>query len=57
MLECVPEIMTFRECCNLLKVGKNTLLNLLHSGEIGAFRIGKRWKIPKNAVIDYIKYL
>ena len=56
MLECVPEIMTFRECCNLLKVGKNTLLNLLHSGEIGAFRIGKRWKIPKNAVIDYIKY-
>ena len=56
MLECVPEIMTFSECRNLLKVGKNTLLNLLHSGEIGAFRIGKRWKIPKNVVIDYIKY-
>ena len=56
MLECVPEVMTFRECRSLLRVGKNTLLNLLHSGEIDAFRIGKRWKIPKNAVIDYIKY-
>ena len=57
MLERVPEIMTFNECRCLLKIGKNTLLDLLHSGEIGAFRIGNRWKIPKNAVIEYIKYL
>ena len=57
MLECVPEILTFKECRSLLKVGKNTLLNLLHSGEIGAFRIGNRWKIPKNSVLEYIKYL
>ena len=54
MLECVPEIMTFNECKCLLKIGKNTLLNLLHNGAIGAFRIGNRWKIPKKAVIDYI---
>ena len=57
MLERVPEIMTFNECRCLLKIGKNTLLALLRSGEIGAFRIGNRWKIPKNAVIEYIKYL
>ena len=36
MLECVPEIMTFNECKCLLKIGKNTLLNLLHNGDIGA---------------------
>ena len=57
MLERVPEIMTFNECRSLLKIGKNTLLNLLHNGDIGAFRIGNRWKIPKKAVVDYIKYL
>ena len=57
MLERVPEIMTFNECRCLLKIGKNTLLDLLHSGEIGAFRIGNRWKIPKSAGIEYIKYL
>ena len=39
MLERVPEIMTFNECRSLLKIGKNTLLNLLHNGDIGAFRI------------------
>ena len=57
MLERVPEIMTFNECRSLLKIGKNTLLNLLHNGDIGAFRIGNRWKIPKNAVMEYIKHL
>ena len=57
MLERVPDIMTFNECKSLLKVWKNTLLNLLYNGDIGAFRIGNRWKIPKNAVLEYIKYL
>lgn len=56
MLERIPEIMTFNECKCLLKVGKNTLLKLLHNGDIGAFRIGNRWKIPKKAVMDYIKF-
>ena len=56
MLECVPEILTFKECRNLLKIGKNSLLDLLHNGDIGAFRIGNRWKIPKKSVIDYIKF-
>ena len=57
MLERVPEILFFNECRCLLKIGKNTLLDLLHSGEIGAFRIGNRWKIPKSAVMEYIKHL
>lgn len=56
MLERVPEILTFRECRSLLKIGKNTLLNLLHNDEIHAFRIGNRWKIPKESVKDYINY-
>ncbi len=57
MFENVPDILTFKECQHLLKVGKNTLLDLLHNGEIDGFRIGRRWKIPKNSVIEYIKYL
>lgn len=57
MFECVPDIMTFRECQNVLKVGKNTLLDLIHNGEIEAFRIGNRWKIPKVAVLEYIQHI
>lgn len=55
MFEHVPDIMTFRECQNVLKVGKNTLLDLLHNGDIEAFRIGNRWKIPKAAILEYIE--
>lgn len=56
MLEHMPDIMTFRECKDCLKIGKNTLLDILHNKHIEAFRIGNRWKIPKNAVTEYIKH-
>jgi len=56
MFEKTPDILTFKECQKLLKVGKNTLLDLLHNGEIEAFKIGNRWKIPKDNVIEYLKY-
>ncbi len=56
MFERVPEIMTFKECQKLLKVGKNTLLDLIHNGEIEAFKIGNRWKIPRNCVLEFLKY-
>ena len=54
MLERTPDILTFKECQELLKVGKNTLLELLHNHDIEAFKIGSRWKIPKAAVLEYI---
>ena len=56
MYENIPEIMTLRECQQLLKVGKNTMLDLIHSGELSAFRIGNRWKITKESVLEFIRY-
>ena len=56
MFERIPDIMTFKECQKLLKVGKNTLLDLIHSGEIDAFKIGNRWKITKDSIVEYLKY-
>lgn len=56
MFEKVPDILTFKECQKLLKVGKNTLLDLIHNGEIEAFKIGNRWKIPKECVLEFLKY-
>jgi excisionase family DNA binding protein len=54
MFEHIPDIMTFKECQHVLKIGKNSLLDLLHDGNIEAFKLGNRWKIPKEAVIDFI---
>lgn len=56
MFEKTPDIMTFKECRQLLKVGKNTLLYLIHSGQIYAFKIGNRWKISKSAVMEYLRH-
>ena len=56
MYEYIPEIMTFKECQKILKVGKNTLLDLIHTGQIQAFKVGRRWKITKQAVIEFIQY-
>lgn len=41
MYEYIPEIMTFKECQNILRVGKNTLIDLIHTGKIQAFKVGK----------------
>lgn len=56
MFEQIPEIMTLKECQHILKVGKNTMLNLLHDGKIEGFKIGNRWKIPKESVVEFIRY-
>lgn len=54
MLDSVPDIMTFNECRKVLKIGKNSLLDLLHNNDIEGFRIGNRWKIPKDALLEYM---
>ena len=56
MYEYIPEIMTFKECQKVLKVGKNTLLDLIHTNQVEAFKVGRRWKIPKQSVIEFIQY-
>ena len=50
----IPPIMTFSECRAILKIGKNTLLDLLHSGQLDGFMIGKRWRITRESLIDYV---
>lgn len=40
------DVMTAYEAMDYLGIGENTLYKLLNSGELGAFKIGKIWKIP-----------
>ena len=37
-----------------LGIGENTLYKILRSGELGAFRIGRIWKIPRKELDKYI---
>jgi len=48
------ELVTIEELCNILLIGRNTAYTLLNSGQIKAFKIGRIWKISRQAVNEYI---
>ena len=48
------DILTAYEAMDYLGIGENTLYLLLKSGELGAFRIGRIWKIPRKELDKYI---
>lgn len=49
------DLITIDELCNFLMIGRTTAYNLLRSGELKAFKIGKVWKISKVSVECYIR--
>lgn len=55
MLEEYQYILTPDEAAEILRVGTNRIYELLHSGELPAFRTGRMWKIPKDLLIEYVK--
>lgn len=54
MLEQYDDLLSISDLREILNIGRNAVYTLLNSGEIHAFRIGRNWKIPKEAVIEYI---
>ena len=41
-------LITVREAANFLRISARTVYRLIESGQIGAVRIGKQWRIPAN---------
>ena len=54
MLNEYPEILTTEEACEVLRVGYNTLYDLLQSGKLKAYRNGRLWRISKKSIIEYV---
>lgn len=50
MLNEYGDLLTIDELCEILMIGRNTAYHILNSGRVVAFRIGRRWKIPKKSV-------
>ncbi len=53
--EPISEYLTPREVMDLLYIGKNTLYRLLNSGELKGFRIGKLWRVRRDALEAYTR--
>ena len=54
MLEQYTDVMTVDEVCETLRIGYNAMYDLLNSDVLGAFRNGRVWRIPKEAVKKFI---
>ena len=48
------DVLTAHEAMNYLGIGENSIYRLLKSGELGAFRIGRTWKIRIKELDKYI---
>ena len=48
------DLLSVDEMCAILKIGKNTAYQLLKSGKIKCFKIGRIWKISKDSIDKYI---
>ena len=53
--ESVNQYLTPREVMDLLYIGKNTLYQLLNSGQLKGFRIGKLWRIRREALRGFVE--
>ena len=55
MFENYDDILTVEEACEALKIGYNMMYSLLSTGRIKGYRNGRVWRIPKTALVEYIR--
>lgn len=48
-------VMDIDELCKLLLISKKSAYRLLNSGKIKGFKIGTKWKIPRENFFSFIK--
>ena len=48
------KFLTVAEVATIMRVSKMTVYRLVHSGELPAARVGKSFRVPEQAVHDYL---
>lgn len=54
MFNNVDEILNVEEACELMKIGKNTIYELLQTGQLKGYKCGRIWRISKEALTQYV---
>lgn len=54
MLNDYSDILTVDELCEVLRISENVAYRLIRENTISAFKVGRIYKIPKNAIENYI---
>ena len=54
MFESYPDVVSVEQLMKMLGIGKNKAYSLLRNRDIISLKIGRKYLIPKKAVIDFI---
>ena len=54
-LQQLPPVLKVENLMPILSIGRNTAYALVRSGQIRSIRIGASYRIPKDAVVDFIQ--
>ena len=54
MFEEYADILSPGEAAEALRIGENALYELLNSGKLKAYKNGRNWLIPRDAVRQYV---
>ena len=55
MFEKYPEILTTKDLRDIFPKNKNAIYDLLKSGEIPSFKMGREYMITKEHLVEYIQ--
>ncbi|MDD3310518.1 helix-turn-helix domain-containing protein [Pseudodesulfovibrio sp.] len=50
-----PALLTVKEVAELLRVHQRTAYRLITDGTIRAVKIGSQWRVPEQALLDFIE--
>lgn len=50
----VSDLLTVDDLCEKLQVSRNTAYQLLESGDVEGFKVGRNWRIPNVSISSYI---
>lgn len=53
-IENLPTVLHVKDLVPLLSISQNTAYALVRSGQIRSIRIGRTYRIPKEAVLEYL---
>lgn len=50
--EVLPTVTTINEACKILKIGRNTIMDLINSGQLKAVKAEVKWLVPCGGLND-----
>ena len=54
-IENLPKVLNVKNLAEILSVSHNTAYNLVRSGQVHSIRIGRAYRIPREAVDEFLQ--